>query len=107
MRISDWSSDVCSSDLGAEDDLGPPVTGHVAQGRGVEDAVAVAVRRATGPLVELVAGLEGAAAGAVPVEHDTPTEHGRGAGWERGCQGAWCLVVADSLTNNNKQTINL
>src|SRR3546814_1759051 len=27
MRISDWSSDVCSSDLGAEDEVAPMVVG--------------------------------------------------------------------------------
>src|SRR3546814_3090324 len=29
MRISDWSSDVCSSDLMARDELHSPVVGHV------------------------------------------------------------------------------
>src|SRR3546814_12893497 len=38
MRISDWSSDVCSSDLAAITDVDAPQTRHR-----VEDAMAVAV----------------------------------------------------------------
>src|SRR3546814_2548941 len=50
MRISDWSSDVCSSDLRAEDGL--PVgaaVGAVADDHRVAQAVAVALVRPAGP----------------------------------------------------------
>src|SRR3546814_4535292 len=48
MRISDWRSDVCCSDLADAAHLGIAVSGHQHFGEGLDVAVATADARATG-----------------------------------------------------------
>src|SRR3546814_18153543 len=110
MRISDWSSDVCSSDLGAasvahddvsaDDDVahGAPVGApHELQGH-------VAVRRPLRPgcvvdhKVGQLADLEGP--DAAVHAHGGGAENGRASCRERGCQYVSIPMVVGSFKKN-------
>src|SRR3546814_11454889 len=88
MRISDWSSDVCSSDL--------PTAATLAPGHGAEFMPALA-ELLPGLVVEF--GGEGAAADARRIGLGD-AEIGRASCRERVCQYVWNSVVAVSLKKN-------
>src|SRR3546814_15418309 len=107
MRISDWSSDVCSSDLltamtrrlkgysvnaSAHTELGNVLITGGASGLGAAVADAVAAEGGT----------------ALVIERDKPEEIGRASRRERVCQYVEIPVAAESLkkqTNRNTSTV--
>src|SRR3546814_11475779 len=112
MRISDWSSDVCSSDLGEGEDLAAEAeleAGEAALALGVEAAEVEPLRAARLQDLDgapeqqvvrlagapLVAGPGGGVGGA--------GEIGRASGRDRGCQNGEVSVVAVSV---KKKKIN-
>src|SRR3546814_15433840 len=69
MRISDWSSDVCSSDLAVRDAVAPDVVDQSLLHVGI--VVAVVQRRAAGEKVDVAAAVGGDQLGALGAfEHD-------------------------------------
>src|SRR3546814_20899282 len=102
MRISDWSSDVCSSDLGHGDDgqsrllPSPHRDATVGMARGVLDEVAKRLREIVGVDARQRAGgnLD------VPVEPAAGGPIGNASCRERVCLYVWISVVAVSLHKN-------
>src|SRR3546814_14655620 len=109
MRISDWSSDVCSSDLGVGHQRSRRVeTG----GRVLLDVIDKAQHALPGRF-----GLAGAQVGQAAVDAvaqggpavllDAPGQIGRASGRERVCQDGWNSVVAGTIKKKKQshQTI--
>src|SRR3546814_9953194 len=90
MRISDWSSDVCSSDLEAEAEIGPSQQG----GDRVEIEQALQQVGIIGDRIDHrhLQGAEGCLADAVEIDFDAVADQvavdeiGRASCRERGCQ---------------------
>src|SRR3546814_12768672 len=102
MRISDWSSDVCSSDLQLRTDGGLELRHELAQRFGVQLGVQLDAPVA---LLAREDGLEEALirpAVAFHAEHD---KIGRESWRERVCQYVSITVVAVLLQKKNKSTI--
>src|SRR3546814_12871960 len=106
MRISDWSSDVCSSDLACRDRNRAPF--KLGRGGGTQ------IRRVTGGPARLWRGKgrrhirrpsqpQGDAARRAAL-HPLP-EIGRGSWWERVCQFVCVSVVAVSVKKNNNELV--
>src|SRR3546814_20174541 len=102
MRISDWSSDVCSSDLNADitvigerPKIGPyreQIRTALADMLGVA-RLQVSVKATTTQALGFEARRQGIAAQAAEI--------GRVSGWDSACKSASISVVAVSLKKNN------
>src|SRR3546814_21074923 len=115
MRISDWSSDVCSSDLrlaALGDLVGIAARGDGVGGVAVEPAVAVArpLREAAVRGDERCAGFQaradfgGGADAFLASEEMERQKLGRASGRERVCKYVSISVVAGSLKKKNKRS---
>src|SRR3546814_16461066 len=127
MRISDWSSDVCSSDLGggarlaaAGNLFGRPAVKRRAWPLALLAPLLVGAEKPTlvpdvsQRDIEIAYSFTGAElllfgailypGGRVPDAKDAPAEEiGRASWWARGCQYVSILVVADSFKKKTKQ----
>src|SRR3546814_15223582 len=105
MRISDWSSDVCSSDLGALErltDVADPVarrlrekaTFHIVPNMNPDGSF-------HGHLRTNAAGVNLNREWHAPTLERSPEEHGRASCRERVCPYGWISVVAGLLKKKN------
>src|SRR3546814_15549652 len=108
MRISDWSSDVCSSDLEIGDDLVEPLACRVHIGAGTHDHLdhedaELRERLVVGADLDRELFLAHELIG--ETRRIEPTEQiGRATCRERVCQYVWSSGVAGSLKKTNMNT---
>src|SRR3546814_19898160 len=102
MRISDWSSDVCSSDLRAQiDGIDREIQSLIAERALFAHQVGPAKGKLAAAVEYYCPEREAQVLRRVVDRHDGPLPIGKASCWERVCLFVLITVVAGSLKNNN------